>query len=92
MTNRAYDIVVAGVLMTVSVIIHLMAVNLFAPDQPLWNVATDGTSVLNGTQKAALWFEILSVWMPLLVFGTAMVYVMVREYRRQVQTATQARP
>jgi len=89
--GRAYDFVVAAVLVIISAVIHLVAVELFAPGNALYQIATDGTSTLNGTARANLWFEFLTVWMPLMVIGTAFVWVTIREYRRQVQTATQTR-
>lgn len=85
--GRAYDFVVAGTLMMISVIIHLISVELFKPESALHAVASDGTATLDGAAKADLWFQILSVWMPLAVFAAAMVWVMIREYRRQIQTA-----
>lgn len=91
--GRAYDFVVAGTLMMISVVIHLISVELFSPDKALFDIATDGTEAMNGSARAELWFEVLSIWMPLAVFAASMVYVMVREYRRQIQTATgQPRP
>lgn len=93
--SRAYDLVTAGVLMAISVIIHLISVELFKPSGPLYSVATDGTGNMNGTARATLWFEILSVWVPLAVFAAAMLYVLIREYRRQIQTTVgqaRARP
>lgn len=85
--GRAYDFVASGVLMAISIIIHLIAVELFKPSGPLYGVATDGTSNMNGAARAALWFEILSVWVPLAVFGASMLWVLIREYRRQIQTS-----
>jgi len=91
--GRAFGFVISGVLMMVSVIIHLISVELFAADKPLYSVATDGTAVVNGSEHAALWSEILMVWMPFAVFFSAFLWVTIREYRRQVQTAAgNARP
>lgn len=65
-----------------------MSVELFAPGQPLYAIATDGTSVMNGQQRADLWFQILAVWLPVLAFGGIIAWAGIREYRRQVSTAT----
>lgn len=88
--GRAYDFVVAGVLTMIAIIIHLVSVELFSPDKPLYGIATDGTQVMNGAARAAFWSEFLIVWMPLAVVATAMTWVFIREFRRQVQTATSA--
>jgi len=90
--SRAYDIVVAAVLVIISNVIHLIAVELFAPNQPLYEVATDGTQNVNGAARAALWFEILSVWVPLSVVFCAFAWMMIREYRRRVQTTAARAP
>jgi hypothetical protein len=64
-----------------------MSIELFQPGGVLWNVATDGTQNLNGTQRAYLWFQILAVWMPLGSSLGIVAWATVREYRRSVQTA-----
>jgi len=91
MASRSFDFVVVGVIGIIASVIHLMAVELFAPNQPLHQLASDGTSVMNGAARADLWFEILSVWMPLIAFGGILAWAMIREYRRQVQTAARPR-
>jgi len=90
--GRAYDFVVAAVLIVVSVIIHRISVELFAAGKPLYRTGADGTSVLNGAARASLWSEILIVWVPLAVILAAFAWVFIREFRRQVQTATQRGP
>jgi len=81
---------VSGVIATIGVVIHRIAIELFAPGKPLHELASDGTGVLNGAARADLWFEILAVWMPLFAFGgIAGAYILIREYRRQTQTAIQ---
>jgi hypothetical protein len=90
--SRAFDIVVVGVITIISAVIHRVGVELFAPDQPLYSIATDGTEVMNGAARADLWFQIISIWTPLLAFGGIMAWAVIREYRRSVTTATQARP
>jgi len=87
--GAAYDIVVAGVISVIASVVHLMAVELFAPGSPLFALATDGTSVMNGTARANLWFQILAVWIPVAVFVSIWIWVGIRKWRRTVQTATQ---
>jgi len=65
-----------------------MAVELFAPESPLHIMASDGTEVMNGAARADLWFQILAIWLPLLVCGFSALFLLIREYRRQVATAT----
>lgn len=86
--GAAFDIVVAGVISVIASVFHLMAVELFAPTSPLYALATDGTSVMNGTARANLWFQILAVWMPVAVLLGIWAWVGIRKYRRTVQTAT----
>lgn len=90
--TRIFDFTVIGVVSIISSVIHLMAVELFAPESPLHEVASGATN-LDGATRADLWFEILSIWVPLLAIGGILAWGMVREYRRQVSTAmTRGRP
>jgi len=87
--SRSFDFVVSGVSVTIAVVVHRMAVELFAPNAPLHKLASDGTGALNGAARADLWFQILAIWMPLAVFGgIALLYPLIREFRRQANTAT----
>lgn len=88
--SRAFDFTVGGVISVISIVIHRMGVELFAPDAPLHSLASDGTNVMNGAARADLWFEILSIWVPILAFGGIWAWALIREYRRQ--TTTTARP
>lgn len=90
--SYAYDLTVATVITIISIIVHLMSVELFAPGTPLWDVATDGTAVMNGTARASFWFEIFAVWVPLAAIAGIWLWVMVRLYRRQAITAVSRRP
>jgi uncharacterized membrane protein len=85
--STAYDLVVGTVLSIIAMIIHRLGAELFAPDKPLYAIATDGTAVLNGASRVELWYQTLTIWMPILVIGGAWTYVMIRIYRRQVRTA-----
>jgi len=69
-----------------------MAVELFAPGSVLYNIATDGTGAMNGTARATLWFEIISVWAPIGATGGVWAWVIKNEYKRQVQTAVRQAP
>jgi hypothetical protein len=86
--SRAFDFVVVGVIWVISAVVHLMAVELFAPGSPLFALATDGTAVMNGTARAGLWFNILAVWMPVAAGVGIVLWAIIREYRRTVSTAT----
>lgn len=88
----AYDFVVSGVITIISVIIHVMAVNLFAPGTALHMVAS-GATLMDGAARADLWYQILAMWVPLFGLVVAGAWPFVRAYRRQANTAvTQARP
>jgi len=88
----AYDLVRTGVLVIIAAVVHRMAVELFSPDGVLYGVATSGTSNVQGTYHANLWYQILAIWVPLAVMGFAVLYTLVRVYRRQVQTAAGRAP
>jgi len=90
--SRAFDIVVVGVITIISAVIHRIGVELFAPNKPLHEIASDGTAVLNGAARADLWFQIITVWVPLLAIGAIFAWSLLREYRRQIATATRSRP
>ena len=87
--TRAYDFVVTGVIYIIAIIIHLMAVELFHPGGPLYSIASSGTGAMDGASRAQLWYEILSVWVPLLAVGGISAWAFIREYRRQAVTAVQ---
>lgn len=87
--SRAFDITVASVVSLISAIIHLMSVELFAPESPLYEVATSATH-FQAQQRADLWFQILSIWVPLIAFGGIWVWAFIREYRRSASTAARA--
>ncbi len=87
--SRAFDFVVITVIYVVAIVVHLMGIELFAPGSPLHSIATSGTGAMNGGERADLWYEIITVWVPLMaVFGIS-AYGIVREYRRQAVTAVQ---
>lgn len=85
--SRIFDFTIAGVIVIIAAVIHRAALELFAPESPLHEIASDGTGVLNGAQRADLWFEILAIWVPILTIGGIIAWIFLREYRRQVATA-----
>lgn len=88
--SRGFDFLVVGIIWVVAVIIHLMGVELFSPGGPLYTIATDGTGAMNGAARAQLWYEILTIWVPLLAAGGISAWAFVREYRRQAVTTARA--
>lgn len=91
--SRAFDFVVVGVIWIIAVVIHMMGIELFAPGSPLHELASTGTGAMNGAARADLWYEILTVWVPLAAGGGISAWAFVREYRRQAVTAVRgARP
>jgi len=86
--GRAFDFTVVGVVWIICVVIHRISVELFAPGTALYRIATTDTAAMNGTENATLWFEWIAVWMPIVVGGGILAWAFVREYRRQVATAT----
>ena len=89
--SRAFDFVVVGVIWIIALVIHLVAIELFAPGSPLFEIATTGTEAMNGQARAELWHQIIAVWVPLMSAGGIFAWAFVREYRRQAITATRPR-
>jgi len=87
--GRAFDFVVVGVIWIIAIVIHLMGINLFAPGTPLHVLASTGTEAMDGAARADLWYEMLTLWVPLIAAGGITAWAMVREYRRQAVTAVQ---
>jgi len=91
-SSRSYDFVVVGVLTVICVVVHTMGVELFAPNTELFALATDGTSNVNGTERAYLWYQIIAIYAPFGSFVGIILWAVIREYRRSVQTATKQAP
>jgi len=85
--TRAFNFVIATVLTLISIVVHRIAVTLFAPGSTLYGIAASA-SHFNASSKAWLWFQIIAIWVPLLAIGGIWLWVLVREFRRQVTTAT----
>lgn len=83
--SRAFDFVLVGVIYIIAAIVHLMAIELFAPGTPLYEFAASATN-LNGAERADLWFQIIAIWVPLIAMGGITAYAVIREYRRQATT------
>ncbi len=88
--SRAFDFVLVGVIYIVAVVIHLMGIQLFGPASPLHELASTGTAAFNGADRADLWYEIITVWVPLIACAGISAWAFIREYRRQAVTAARA--
>jgi len=84
--TTAFDFTVATVISIIAIVIHRLSLTLFAPGQVLYSIAADA-STLGGSGRAWLWFQIISIWAPLLVTGAIWLWVAVRLYKRQITTA-----
>jgi len=85
--NRAMSFVIILTVYIIAVVIHLISAILFAPDTILFEMAAEAERFAGG-HRAALWHEILAVWMPVLSALGVTAWGFVNEYRRQTQTAT----
>jgi len=90
--STAFDVVVGGVITIIMFVLHRVGVEMFAPGSALWDVATEGTAVMSGTQHATTLFQAIVVWMPMLFIGGIWAWVTIRAWKRQVQTARPSRP
>lgn len=82
----AYDLVVSGIIIIISVIVHTMAIELMAPGTALHASATMATN-LQGPARADLWYQIFVQWIPVAGLFTSVAWPFVRAYRRQSATA-----
>jgi hypothetical protein len=89
--SRGFDFLVVGVVWSVSIIMHLISIRLFQPGSALHDIASDAT-LLDGAAKADFWFEILAVYMPLLMMAGILAWAALKEYRRQAITARRPIP
>lgn len=85
--SSAYDTVVGGVITIIMFVLHRIGVEMFAPGSALWAVATEGTQNMNGLEHANTLFTVIVVWMPMLFIGGIWMWVAIRAWKRQVQTA-----
>ena len=87
--SRAFDFLVVGVIYIIAVVVHLMGIELLGPGTPLYEIATTGTAAVNGTARANEWYEIITLWTPLISCAGISAWAFIREYRRQARTAVQ---
>jgi hypothetical protein len=85
--SRAFDFTVVAVIWIIAAVVHRIGLALFAPGQPLFELAANGNQVLNGASRAWLWSQILIMWVPLIAAGGILVWAVFREYRRGAATA-----
>ena len=85
--SRAFDFTTVGVTWIICVIIHRLAVELFAPDSTLYQIATIDNSNVNAAENVSIWWQWIGVYMPLTVGAGILAWAFIREYRRQVATA-----
>lgn len=83
--SRAFDFVVISIVVIIAVVIHTIGLELFRPGTPLYDLAASASN-MNGQKRADLWWQILSIWVPLMASGGIMLWGVIREYRRQALT------
>jgi len=86
-----YDFVLWTVIVIISLVMHRVAIGIFKPEGDFHQTLSQATR-FQAASRIDFWFEILSVWMPLIVIAGTTIYVVVREYRRQAIGAPTARP
>lgn len=83
----AYDIAVSSVLTIFAIILHRITAEIFNQNGGLYQIATDGTEVFGGPERAAFIADFLIIWLPLLIIGFAWAWAAIKAYRRQTVTA-----
>lgn len=84
--GRSYDFLVVGVIWSIAIVIHYISVVLFQPGSALHDTASKAV-ILKGPERADFWFEILSIYVPLIAMGGILLWAVAKEYRRQQVTA-----
>lgn len=79
---------VVGVVTIIAVVMHYFGIVAFQPGSPLYEVAAGATN-LNGAERADLWFQIGTVWVPMIAIVGIWGWALFNEYKRQ--TVTRAR-
>lgn len=87
----AYDMVVSGVIVVISILVNRIAIYLFAPGTAL-HVLASNAAHFNAAARADLWYEILALWVPLGGIVVALAWPLVRAYRRQAVTVARGAP
>jgi len=85
----AYDIVVGGAVTIMMFMFHRIGVEIFAPDNTLYQATVPGTEVLDGAETMTYLFEVITIWMPVLFIAAIWAWVAIRSWRRMTQTAVQ---
>jgi hypothetical protein len=83
----AGDIVVSSVLTIFALVLHRITAALFNSDTALYGIATEGTAVFNGAERAAFWADFFIIWLPLLIVGFAWSFAAIKSFKRQRITA-----
>lgn len=91
MDTSAYDITLATTVTIIAIAWHRISIELFAPTTPLYQAGESATN-LNGGQLAAQWFEIGTVWLPVIVVCGIWTWVLMRAFRRPNATGQARRP
>lgn len=89
--SRIYDWTLITVISLISITVHTISVNLFAPESELHEIASRATE-FDGAGLADQWFEILAIWAPLIAIVGIVSWALLREYRRQTTGVTRRVP
>lgn len=83
--SRVHTFLVVLLVLLVASVIHLIGVSLFPAldDSPV----ADTSGTFNGDQVREDIRVTITVWVPLIMSGGTIVWALVREYRRQLDTS-----
>lgn len=84
------DIVRVAVIWLVVFVVQNIMIRLVQPGSSLYETGVEATN-LNGAALANQWFQIIVIWIPLIIYGGTLLWITVRLYKRQAATAI-ARP
>jgi hypothetical protein len=85
------DLVRVAVIWLVTFVYQNLMIRLAQPGTSLYEAGANAAN-LGGSTLAPQWFQIAVMWIPLIVYGGTMLFLVVRIYRRQAVTALSGRP
>lgn len=85
------DLVRVAVIWLVVFTVQNIMIRLVQPGSSLYETGVEATN-LNGAALANQWFQIIVIWIPLIIYAGTFLWIIIRLYRRQATTAIQTRP
>lgn len=89
--SRVYRFTVVFIVYLFSAVTHLTASAILSPDQALYQNFANSGSTLPGGEWAQLYYEVGSMWVPMIAVGGITLWLLYMEYRK-ISATQQVRP